>query len=277
MKKQLSEQESSEGLRMEASTSHSSVNNNNNNNSSSSNSYGTTAEGSPNYDSPPMTKSKFLVKVFRLLIFGLSIYLVDVALHLTIASHYLTMRHCHRSISHDLTDFKLDNFVNFSSFSSPPSARINDGDAAADLGLGGFTEATNNDNFLAEKLGTLLNGGLYLNLRDKVIKILPTHWVQRIIEIVSFQIGQHNFSQIPLLCTFNGIRFSSLPHMVTYVCDNAFSAGIAASIRSRNSTENVEQAIEAKKREIFNALDHLIPGKHTEKKAQYWPTPLKPV
>jgi hypothetical protein len=47
-----------------------------------------------------------------------------------------------------------------------------------------------NENFLAEKLGTLLNGGLYLNIRDKVIKILPTHWVQRIIEIVSFQIGQ---------------------------------------------------------------------------------------
>ena len=261
MKKQLSEQESSEGLRMEASTSHNNINNNNNNNSSS-NTYGTTVEGSPNYDSPPMTKSKFMVKVFRLLIFGLFIYLVDVALHLTIASHYLTMRHCHRSISHDLTNFKLDNFVNFSSFSTPASATIDgDGEPGVDLGPGAFTEATNNDNFLAEKLGTLLNGGLYLNLRDKVIKILPTHWVQRIIEIVSFQIGQHNFSQIPLLCTFNGIRFSSLPHMVTYVCDNAFSAGIAASIRSRNSNENVEEAIEAKKREIFNALDHLIPGK----------------
>ncbi len=48
-----------------------------------------------------------------------------------------------------------------------------------------------------------------------VIKILPTHWVQRIIEIVSFQISQHNFSQIPQLCTLNGQRFTSLPHMVS--------------------------------------------------------------
>jgi hypothetical protein len=121
------------------------------------------------------------VKLLRLLVFGLCLYLVDVALHLTIASHYLTMRHCHRSISHDLTDFKLDNFVNFSSFSAPP-ALLDDG-AVDDAG-----SAANGDNFLAEKLGTLLNGGLYLNLRDKVIKILPTHWVQRIIEIVSFQV-----------------------------------------------------------------------------------------
>ena len=122
------------------------------------------------------------------------------------------MRHCHRSISHDVTNFKLDNFVNFSSFSSPQTL---------------FEDNPGEDeNFLADKIGSLLHGGLYLNLRDKVIKILPTHWVQRIVEIVSFQIGQHNFSQIPLLCTFNHIRFSSLPHMVTYVCNNAFTAGM---------------------------------------------------
>lgn len=251
MKGELSEQQDSpDGLSMEAQPA---THNNNitSNSSNNNNNYGTTVgQNSSRYDSSPMTKSKFCSKVFRLLILGLCIYLVDVALHLTIASHYLTMRHCHRSISHDLTDFKLDNFVNFSSFSAPP----------ASIGDEPETE-TGNDNFLAEKIGTLLNGGLYLNIRNKVIKILPTHWVQRIIEIVSFQIGQHNFSQIPLLCTFNGIRFSSLPHMVTYVCDNAFTAGITASMRAKNSTGNVAEAIRQKKKAIFDALDHLIPGK----------------
>ena len=115
-----------------------------------------------------------MFQVIRVLIFGLFIYIVDVGLHLCIASHYLTMRQCHRSISHDVTNFKLDNFVNFSSFSSPQTL---------------FEDNLGEDeNFLADKIGSLLHGGLYLNLRDKVIKILPTHWVQRIVEIVSFQI-----------------------------------------------------------------------------------------
>jgi hypothetical protein len=72
MKSQLSEQESSDGLKMEASTStgHNSSNSNINNNN-----YGSTSEGKCNYDSPPLTKSKFLIKVFRLLVFGLFIYL----------------------------------------------------------------------------------------------------------------------------------------------------------------------------------------------------------
>jgi hypothetical protein len=49
--------------------------------------------------------------------------------------------------------------------------------------------------------------------------------------------------------------------MVTYVCENAFTAGITASIRAKNSTENIEAAIQTKKNAIFSALDHLIPGK----------------
>jgi hypothetical protein len=83
-----------------------SLNNNNNG-------YGTTATSAyGNIGEPPMTKSGFCVKVVRLLVFGLCIYLVDVALHLTIASHYLTMRHCHRSISHDLVIFVLGSTIN---------------------------------------------------------------------------------------------------------------------------------------------------------------------
>ena len=55
-------------------------------------------------------------------------------------------------------NFKLDNFVNFSSFSTPPP-NLEDGE---DVEVEG-------EDFLAEKIGTLLHNGLYLNLRDKVL------------------------------------------------------------------------------------------------------------
>ena len=54
-------------------------------------------------------------------------------------------------------NFKLDNFVNFSSFSTPPP-NLEDGEEIEVEG----------EDFLAEKIGTLLHNGLYLNLRDKV-------------------------------------------------------------------------------------------------------------
>lgn len=47
---------------------------------------------------------------------------------------------------------------------------------------------------------------------------------------------------------------------VSYVCKNAFSAGIMAATLSRNDTINVEEEIDSKKRAIYDALDHLIPG-----------------
>ena len=42
--------------------------------------------------------------------------------------------------------------------------------------------------------------------------------------------------------------------------ENHFT-GITASLQAKNSTENIQEAIESKKKEIYNALDHLIPGK----------------
>jgi hypothetical protein len=56
-------------------------------------------------------------------------------------------------------NFKLDNFVNFSSFSSPPP-NLEDGEVEIE-----------GEDFLAEKIGTLLHNGLYLNLRDKVVNL----------------------------------------------------------------------------------------------------------
>jgi hypothetical protein len=49
--------------------------------------------------------------------------------------------------------------------------------------------------------------------------------------------------------------------MVTYVCDNAFNGGLAASVRAKNPSADVEAAVREKKEAIFNALDHLIPGR----------------
>jgi len=93
-------------------------------------------------------------------VFGLILYLVDVGLHLCIASHYLTMRQCHRSISHQIVNFKLDNFVNFSSFSAT-NAFASDGE-----GEGGGRGDDEGD-FLADKINSLLHDGVYLTLRDK--------------------------------------------------------------------------------------------------------------
>lgn len=94
-------------------------------------------------------------QIVRIFVFGLLLYLVDVGLHLCIASHYLTMRQCHRSISHQIVNFKLDNFVNLSSFSATTAFANDDG------------EGGDEGDFLAEKINSLLHNGLYLTLRDK--------------------------------------------------------------------------------------------------------------
>lgn len=143
-------------------------------------------------------------KLFRLLVFGLMFYVADIGLHLGIASKYLTMRGCHRGISHTIQDFKLDNLLALSNFTL----------ATTD----GPQEPTD----LPSKIESLLEKSLYLNLRDKLIKVLPDHWVQRIVDILTFQAGKHRGSDIPNLCRLNGKKFNTLAEMAVYLCGNAF-------------------------------------------------------
>ena len=41
---------------------------------------------------------------------------------------------------------------------------------------------------LSSKLSDFLDDSLYLNLRDEIIRILPQHWVDRVVNIITFQV-----------------------------------------------------------------------------------------
>ena len=72
---------------------------------------------------------------------------------------------------------------------------------------------------LSSRLSDFLDDSLYLNLRNKLIRILPDHWVHRIVNIITFQAKQYRGSDIAKMCKLNGNQFNSLAEMAVYVCD----------------------------------------------------------
>ena len=72
---------------------------------------------------------------------------------------------------------------------------------------------------LSSRLSDFLDDSLYLNLRNKLIRILPDHWVHRIVNIITFQAKQYRGSDIAKMCKLNGNHFNSLAEMAVYVCD----------------------------------------------------------
>ena len=72
---------------------------------------------------------------------------------------------------------------------------------------------------LSSRLSDFLDDSLYLNLRNKLIRILPEHWVHRIVNIITFQAKQYRGSDIAKMCKLNGNQFNSLAEMAVYVCD----------------------------------------------------------
>ena len=76
---------------------------------------------------------------------------------------------------------------------------------------------------ISEKLSNFLDDSLYISIRDRVIRILPQHWVDRIVRIITFQIGQYKGSDIAKMCKLNGNQFDSLAEMALYVCDQALN------------------------------------------------------
>ena len=61
---------------------------------------------------PSKTRKLILVSI---LVLGLSLYVTDVGLHVTIASKYLSMRNCSRNVKHTIKDFSLDKVFIFKS------------------------------------------------------------------------------------------------------------------------------------------------------------------
>ena len=79
---------------------------------------------------------------------------------------------------------------------------------------------------ISEKLSDFLDDSLYLNLRNKLIRILPQHWVERIVNIITFQAKKYRGSDIAKMCKLNGNQFNSLAEMAVFVCDQAFHSNV---------------------------------------------------
>ena len=148
------------------------------------------------------------LKIF-LMVLGLGLYLLDVALHLSIASKYLTMQGCFRSVSHQFHNFKLEDLIDLDKV---------DFDLTSD-----DLKTTQNEvkNDLSAQLTDFLDDNLYLKLRNQFIRILPQHWIDRIVNMITFQAGRYRGSDISKLCRLNGNQFGSLAEMAIYVCDQA--------------------------------------------------------
>jgi len=154
-----------------------------------------------------MKVTNWSLKCGYLMVFGLCLYLLDIGLHLSLAAKYLTMQGCYRSVSHTFSNFKLDDLVDLENL----TANLNSKDQPKIEPSG-----------LSSKLSDFLDDSLYLNLRDEIIRILPQHWVDRVVNIITFQAKKYRGSDIAKMCKLNGNQFSSLAEMGVYVCDQAF-------------------------------------------------------
>jgi hypothetical protein len=161
-------------------------------------------------------------KCLVILIFGLGLYLLDISLHISIASKYLTMQECYRSVSHTFENFKLNNLVNLDEFTFNLTSNNNEDFKNRPQD----SEVTSNE--LSSTLSNLLKleDSLYVNIRDRIIRILPQHWVDRILKIIQFQARQYRGSDIAKMCRLNSNQFESLAEMALYVCDQAFKLNV---------------------------------------------------
>ena len=224
-------------------------------------------------------KTRKLILV-SILILGLSLYVTDVGLHVTIASKYLSMRNCSRNVKHTIKDFSLDKVVDINKVVGDFSKVVD----SANQQLENQTESANaneNENedekeitsnntkvavddskdksasmetglqkLISSKLDEIINQNVYVKLREKVFKILPEHWKQRIVDIVTFQVSRHSISSIPDICVINEqTNLTRLSQMALYICSNTLEDG---SLVSREG------------RAIQGALFELVPSRSKE-------------
>jgi hypothetical protein len=162
-------------------------------------------------------KSSSKARLLRVLVLGLVLYTLDVSLHITIASQYLDMRNCHRGLQTQFYDFNLGNLLGAAvvlpneTSTMPTPAQL----ARANRTL----------------VAGLINEQTYILVREKAISLVPQHWVDKIEEVVSFQLKNYNPAQVADFCTFNGKKFESTIDIGYYVCEDALEAEQVAALR----------------------------------------------
>ena len=204
------------------------------------------------YQKPSKTHKCILAAVLTL---GLVLYISDVSLHVTIASKYLNMRNCSRNLRHTIDNFRLDKLVDLNQVVqdlNPDVAQDEKGTNETDTDATDQSNNTNktksndiNDesdsdpsvkdepsfeeniqNLISSKLDEFITDNIYVKLREKVFKILPEHWKQRIIDIVTFQVGRHSISSVPDICVVNDqTKLNRLSQMALYICSNTLEGG----------------------------------------------------
>ena len=167
------------------------------------------------YQKPSKTHKCIFAAVLTI---GLVLYISDVSLHVTIASKYLNMRNCSRNLRHTIDNFRLDKLVDLNQVVqdlNPDVTQDEKGTNETDTDATNPSDNTNktkfndiNDesdsdtsvkdepsfeenlqNLISSKLDEFITDNIYVKLREKVFKILPEHWKQRIIDIVTFKLG----------------------------------------------------------------------------------------
>ena len=164
------------------------------------------------------TVANWPLKCGYLVVFGLLLHLLDIGLHLGIAVNYLTMQGCHRSVSHTFQNFKLDDLIGLENL----PLNFNQSEDVEKIQLP-----------ISDKLSDFLDDSLYLHLRSKIIRILPKHWVDKIVQVVTFQAKKYKGSDIPKMCSLNGKKFETLAEMAIYVCDQAFQETVEVEKSTR--------------------------------------------
>ena len=206
----------------------------------------------------PCKTSKFVLG--SILVVGLVLYVTDIGLHVAIASKYLTMRNCSRNVKHTIQDFSLDKVVDINkvvgdfnkvidtineSFGNQTgSENASDNETDDETGLPSnktdkdksspesqsSSSETGLQKLISSKLDEIINQNIYVKLREKVFKILPEHWKQRIVDIVTFQVSRHSISSIPDICVINDqTNLTRLSQMALYICSNTLDQGSLVS------------------------------------------------
>ena len=227
-------------------------------------------------DVQPKNKPKGNKKVLLVvvLVIGLILFNANYGLHILVASRYFAMRNCHRSFQQTFVDFKLSSYVDLNSISdligtqekpkpppspsdrSLPTDTTEEEKPAPKPKPKPVPEGPIIQELINSKVGpaveSLIDDTLYVKLRENIIKIMPRHWVQRIVDIVSFQVSRHDPATVPDLCTINGRKFSQLTDMALYICSGTFEDGdidseegtaVKSAVKSIISSRDLEQKL----------------------------------
>ncbi len=163
-------------------------------------------------------------RLVNILLLGLGLYLLDIGLHLTLASKYLSLRDCHRGLSHTFMDFRLSDLVNLNS---------------------SLEEET--DFSLSNSISPAIDDGLYFQVRQRLVTLAPEHWAEKLEDIVEFHLEKYPPSRLSSLCTLDGRSFPNGLSAGAYLCKGALTADQSLALEnafSGVSRENEKELLE---------------------------------